>query len=692
MASSSICWGIEIGSGGISAIKLEATGSGFNVLDFAVLPHKRVMSTPDLDQAEAMRLALGAFAGQYDLTGAQVAVSVPGHAAFARFAKLPPVEPKKVPDIVKFEAVQQIPFPIDDVEWDYQTFVSPDSPEVEVGIFAITRDRIMERLRLYEEVGLTPDYVTLSPVAAYNAIAYDLEFGEKTPGTIVLDIGTTSTDLVISEPGRVWVRTFPIGGHHFTEAVVSAFQLSYPKAEKLKREAESTKHARHVFQAMRPVFADLAQDVQRSIGYYQSLHKDAKLTRLIGLGSTFRLPGIRKFLRQQLQLDVYRLEQFKRVNVEGTRAGEFQASAINLATAYGLALQGLGEAALDVNLMPTAVIKAAMWRRKVPWFGVAAAVSLAASGAMFARWFFDRTDIANNPRPGVVEDVLRQVVLLKNEADTAEVTKDDNNLLAADLMGMLASRGVYAQIVGDVKAILRAAEERAKTWPEAGTPAAADIAAGRAPKPTGPALTLIKMSTSYEAPVAAEQLVDGFEPSATPHPPRIKVTAEFETTQREALRFSLRTIDEWLHTHVDREGVAYTIEAATPAVRVLRSRTVEAPDAKATPSGAATRGPAPSGRAAPRRMTEEELIKESQRIQREQMGRKDVTVTGGGESAATPEDRAEAANWTQDLDEVRKAAALPAAPEPPPGTVITTVSATWYAVIKGPKAPEEGGS
>ena len=144
---------------------------------------------------------------------------------------------------------------------------------------------------LYEDVGIVPDYVTLSPVAAYNAMAYDLQFTEKTPGTIILDIGTTSTDLIIAEAGRVWIRTFPIGGHHFTEALVNAFQLSYPKAEKLKREAESSKHARHIFQAMRPVFGDLAQDVQRSIGYYTSLHKEAKLERLIGLGSTFRLPG-----------------------------------------------------------------------------------------------------------------------------------------------------------------------------------------------------------------------------------------------------------------------------------------------------------------------------------------------------------------------------------------------------------------
>src|SRR5258706_627365 len=118
MPSSNICWGIEIGAGAIKALKLERSGENVNVLDFAIVPHKKVLSTPGLDQADAIRVALGEFISQYDLHGANIALSVPGHAAFARFAKLPPVEPKKVPDIVKFEAVQQIPFPIGELEWD----------------------------------------------------------------------------------------------------------------------------------------------------------------------------------------------------------------------------------------------------------------------------------------------------------------------------------------------------------------------------------------------------------------------------------------------------------------------------------------------------------------------------------------------------------------------------------------------
>src|ERR1043165_3246372 len=42
---------------------------------------------------------------------------------------------------------------------------------------------------------------------------------------LIVDVGTTSTDLIVAEGGRLWIRTFPIGGHQFTEALVTAFNL-----------------------------------------------------------------------------------------------------------------------------------------------------------------------------------------------------------------------------------------------------------------------------------------------------------------------------------------------------------------------------------------------------------------------------------------------------------------------------------
>ncbi len=544
MASSNVCWGIEIGAAAIKAVKLEAVGEGSaKLLEYAVINHPKPLSTPDVNPNDVLRVSLGALTSQYDLTKASIAVSVPGHAAFARFAKLPPVEPKKVPDIVKFEAMQQIPFPLEQVEWDYQTFVSPDSPDVEVGIFAITRERVMERLQMLEDVGITPNFVVLSPIAVYNALAYDLDFGAQTPGTIIVDVGTTSTDLVIATPGRMWVRTFPIGGHQFTDALVQQFQLSYAKAEKLKREAEDSKHARQVFQAMRPVFTDLAQDIQRSIGYYQSLNKDANLTRLIGVGSTFRLPGLRKYLKQQLSMDVYRVEEFKKIKNDGDGAAALNDASLNLITAYGLALQGLGLNAVGGNLMPVSVLRKSMWKEKVPYFGLAAGLALAASGAMFLFPLADKMGITANPPDPIIARTVALATDLKNKAAAAGVLEAGAaNMDAANMVALLERRGVYQQITADVASMIEAGNAKAPAWFK-------EYGAKDAPEPPLPALSLATLDTEYLSPQTEDPAAAAQGAVAAPDPlkigafPRIMCKLTLNAHQPEPRKFAQETIE-----------------------------------------------------------------------------------------------------------------------------------------------------
>ncbi len=620
---SNVCWGVEIGAGAVKALKLELDGETPKVRDFAVLNHPKVLSTPELDTSEAIRLTLGALTGQHDLSGASLAVSVPGHQSFARFAKLPPVEPKKVPDIVKFEAVQQIPFPLEEVEWDYQTFVSPDSPDVEVGIFAVTRPRIMELLGQMGEVGLTPEIATLGPVAVYNALAYDLEFTEKTPGTIILDIGTTATDLIIAEAGRVWVRTFPLGGHQFTDALVTSFKLSYSKAERLKREAEQTKHARHVFQAMRPVFTDLVQEVQRSIGYYQSVHAGADLKRLIGLGNTFRLPGLRKYLKQQLHMDIYRIEGYKRLEGPEGRESEFTDAALNLATAYGLALQGLGYSTLEANVMPVQVVRDTMWRRKRVWFGAAAGLAAAATAGWFVRPLMDMTALNSITDPAAIQKVVNEGKRLKAEAEKAGVLGDSTpDLTASKLIDLLADRGLYAEIVNDVQTMVadvRGSElfaeggvfrvasldtiyekaEEAKKKPAAGRgrgggasdPRAAGAASGgliiRQPQyPTMMNQPVRKATADF--PTEMEWQGETIDLKTKR---RVNVTLEFETDSDDAEDVAI-AVAQWLRDHQARADSSYVIALASDDEDVYKETAVTPP----MPTVSASASPIVGGR------------------------------------------------------------------------------------------------
>ncbi len=559
MASENACWGIELGASAIKALKLGLKPDGsVEVLDFAIIPHKKVLSTPDIDADDAMRVAIGQLVSQYDLESAPIAISVPGHQAFARFAKLPPVEPKKVAGLVQYEAVQQIPFPLEEVEWDYQTFMSPDSPEIEVGIFAITKQRIERELSLFRDVGLSPDAINIAPVSSYNAMAYDLQFTEKTPGTVIMDVGTTSTDLIIADAGRVWMRTFPIGGHHFTEALVDKFKLTYAKAERLKREAERSKHSRHVFQAMKGVFADLAQETQRSIGYHKSLHADANLTRVIGIGSTFRLPGLRRFLKQQLQLDVYRMDDFKRLSLDGPRAGEFGAVAVEMSVAYGLALQGLGMPTIDANLMPVSIVRDGMWGRKIKWFGIAAGLSIAASAAMFINWAMDNAAVSNNRKPASIQNVVNQANSLKNEATEAGVIGDAAvDTVAQSLLSLPEGRALMAYVVQDLGEVVAWSNSKVPEW--------------QTSHGTGPskAFDVASYTMTYTAPATGEQGEDDFgagRPSRAagfedPYPdkPKINVTLELETLQPDARSFVLGTVLPWLQASAEREGVPYVI-------------------------------------------------------------------------------------------------------------------------------------
>ena len=70
MAKSQAAWGIEIGAYAIKAIRLDRDGDDISVTDYAYVPHKKVLSSPDTDQREVVRLSLGQFISEKKLEGA----------------------------------------------------------------------------------------------------------------------------------------------------------------------------------------------------------------------------------------------------------------------------------------------------------------------------------------------------------------------------------------------------------------------------------------------------------------------------------------------------------------------------------------------------------------------------------------------------------------------------------------------
>jgi type IV pilus assembly protein PilM len=393
MASARFAWGIDIGNRALKAIKLVHGDNGLRIDEFEVIEHENVLSSAGDNKEALIQASLNNFVARHPGKGGIAAISVSGVSSFARFIKLPPVEAKKIPEIVRFEAIQQIPFPLDDVEWSYQLFQNEGSPEVEVGIFAMRRDLINQYIQHFTNVDLNVQVVQMNPLAVYNAMYHD----NRIQGTtMIIDLGAENTDLIIAEGDGVWLRSIPIGGNNFTEVLVKSFKLPFGKAEELKRNANTSKYARQIFQAMRPVFADLVAEIQRSIGFYASVHRDSRIKKVIALGGTFRLAGLQKYLQQNLQLDVSKLHDLAAgAPTDPKLATAFNENLLSLASAYGLAIQAMGQAKITSSLLPMRIRRERMWQEKTKWFGAAAAAfvlgtGLAAGGAYLQGLRYDQ--------------------------------------------------------------------------------------------------------------------------------------------------------------------------------------------------------------------------------------------------------------------------------------------------------------
>ncbi len=465
MAKPKTVWGIDIGQCALKALKLSSVDGEIHLEAFDVIEHPKILSQPGVDPEQLMRNALEQFLARNNVLGSKVVVSAPGKSGITRFVKLPPVEPKRVPEIVRFEAEQQIPFDINEVIWRWQPFRDPDSPDIEVGIFAMKRPDVAGVLDRFTEVGLTVDTVQMAPLALYNFLVFDGQSGGD-GATLLVDIGADSTDLVVADGAKIWTRTMQRGGNNFTEALVKGFKLSFRKAEKFKRTAATSKYARQIFQAMRPVFAEVVQEIQRSIGYYTSLHRDSRFQRVIGLGNGFRLPGLQKFLEQNLNVPVARVDSFNKLSPSAAvNAPAFTENVLSFAVCYGLALQGLGLTRISTNLLPSEIARRRLWAKKRPWFAASAAALLIAFAGYTWRAYADqnRLNPEGNAELSRVASVLRKADADLKDFGTVRGRDSQAKALAEQFPGMLAHNDFWEKMHGVVStAIGNVATDQAK--------------------------------------------------------------------------------------------------------------------------------------------------------------------------------------------------------------------------------------
>lgn len=407
MAATTGVWGLDIGHCALKALRCEYDSANQVLVAtaFDYIEHPKILSQPDANPKELIQEAISQFLQRNNVRGDRIVISVPGQNGLVRFFEPPPVDMKKLADIVRFEAKQAIPFPLEEVIWDYQLMGGANEVdgflmEAEVGLVAMKRDQVYDALEPYRSADMEINVVQLGPIATYNFVAHslmtdtlaaDIYDADNPPESfVVISMGTDTTDLVVTNGFRIWQRNMPIGGNHFTKQLTKELKLTFAKAEHLKRNVREAEDAKSVIQAMRPVFNDLLTEVQRSVGFFQNIERKAQIGGLIMLGNAVKLPGLQQYLAKNLGYELVNVDHERwaaRLSGQSVLTSpQFKDNMHAFAVCYGLCLQGLGQAKFDTNLLPKEMLTERIIRAKKPW------ALATASGLMLAfavNFFFE---------------------------------------------------------------------------------------------------------------------------------------------------------------------------------------------------------------------------------------------------------------------------------------------------------------
>lgn len=350
-----IFWGIDIGSSSVKAVKAEVVEGKMNLLDCMVIPiaSSSEEADPSSGSIESAKEALKILIEDKGLEGVPVGITISGRNVFSRYFNLPPID--DIQGLIPLEAKMQIPFPLEEVVWDYHIFgVNQETLETDVAIFAVKRDVIEGILKVANELKLN---VTVIQSSAFSVLNFGvLEYGLEKP-LVMLEGGSKNIDLMICDAANFWPRSLPINGNTFTRALQSKFQIPFEEAEELKIKLKESGQSDRIFKVIEPSLKELLGEFQRSIGFYRSQRKELNIDKIYLTGNALRIPGLDTYISTGMSKEALYIN--KPVNI-GVAEGESEAILSSefgsFAIAIGLAAQGLGIGFVKVNFVPKEVI------------------------------------------------------------------------------------------------------------------------------------------------------------------------------------------------------------------------------------------------------------------------------------------------------------------------------------------------
>jgi type IV pilus assembly protein PilM len=389
--------GIDIGSNSIKIAEFSYPASGKLVLEkFAFKEFDGELKDEEL--LPQIRTSLKALIDENGFSARRVNLSLTGQSIFIKFAKLPPVSGQegKIKQIIELEAKQNVPFPINELVWDYQLISGlVDAGSELEAMFVVAKNDFIEQITsIVEDCSMEVNLVDVAPVSCYNAARANQIGGEDC--VMLLNIGAKCSTLVFIDSGHFFVRTLPIAGEAITQQVAKEFGIPYKDAEELKRkhgfvalggayEEPDSEVAATISKIIRNVMTRLHGEINRSINVYRTQQKGNKPVKIYLAGGSSVMAFTPRFFQDKLKIPCEYFNAFQIVSlsekIEREKLAEF---AHMFSEVIGLGLRKLTTCPIEISLTPQNLKRQHELKEKSPYFYASAASLVVCSMLLFA--------------------------------------------------------------------------------------------------------------------------------------------------------------------------------------------------------------------------------------------------------------------------------------------------------------------
>lgn len=462
---------VDFGAGSLKLAEFETNeAGGLRLKNYQIRPLGPEGSQEATREATVTK-ALGEMVNSLGTKARLVNASAPGFHVFSKFVKLPPVETSKVTQIIQYEAQQNVPFPLEEVVWDYQILGSTPGGELEVLLVAIKADVVEGLFRATEASKLHLQLTDVSPAALCNAFRYN--YGDLEDCTMLLDIGAKTCNLLFFEKGKIFSRSINLGANSITQDFINEKKkISWAQAEKAKiedgfvslggaYEEPENEDAAAISKIARQFMTRLHIQVNQTMQFYRGQQGGSAPVRVFLSGGASIMPYTAQFFAEKLGMPVEYFNPLRNVQIDPSIDLEQLAKvAHSFGELVGLALRSMANCPVELNLMPASTLKWQSFNQKKPYF-IASVFSLvlvvAAIGLLFGRLAAIKEEELAKTK-AEVEPKQRKSEKFKREYNALKSTKAE----AEQLSTWLEDRYYWSDVLSELRQVLLRVEAGAK--------------------------------------------------------------------------------------------------------------------------------------------------------------------------------------------------------------------------------------